>query len=81
VLCDLSPNNEPVAESNWKDACVEFLPEKSARQTWYDIRKRLHKKRYIEFHANGTVTRTMEGPGDVVGADQRREPPAISAID
>jgi hypothetical protein len=63
VLCELRPNNQSVTESTCKDGCTEFLPEKSARQAWYDIKKRLQQGRYIAINEAGEVARLLEDPG------------------
>lgn len=58
VLCDMAPNNEPVDEMKWRDACAGFMPARKA--TFWDIRRALDKKGYINLEPNGNVTRRMQ---------------------
>ena len=57
ALCELAPDNAPVAEHKWRTACSEFLSNR--RNSFYDIKRTLSKKGYIEVAANGTITRSM----------------------
>ena len=59
TLCNLRPTNAPITQAEWKEACREFLGEKSLKQKFYDIRLRLVSARLIEVDGNGSVTRRM----------------------
>ena len=60
-LCALSPSNTPIKETEWKAACLEFLPERSVRQVWYTIKETLQGRGYVVCHDDdGTVSRRMD---------------------
>ena len=59
VLCALRPNNNPITMGEWKDGCVEFLGGKSVTQRFFDIKRVLKAKGYID-EDDGMITRRME---------------------
>jgi len=60
VLCDLSPDNQPVASEDWMAACLEFLSKTRPGQAFNDMRKALKDKGYIVFDPRSKmVTRSM----------------------
>lgn len=59
VLCEIAPDNAPVAEYKWRDACLEFLGNKSVAQRFFDIKKALLAKGVIEQDVNGDILRRM----------------------
>lgn len=58
TLCVLSPNNDPVDLKAWFEACREFLP-KAAAQRFYDLKRTLLMKGYIEVDNMDRVTRRL----------------------
>ena len=60
ALCALRPNNKPVAALEWRDACREFLGDKGLAQRFYDIKKALKARGFIDVDDNDMVTRRME---------------------
>lgn len=60
VLCEKWPDNRPVDPRDWKDACAEFLPKQRADKAFYDLKKDLLAKDYIEQDDRKFVTRRME---------------------
>ncbi|MEK9726102.1 MAG: bifunctional DNA primase/polymerase [Rhodospirillaceae bacterium] len=58
TLCVLSPNNDPVDLKAWFDGCREFLP-KAAAQRFYDLKRTLMMKGYIEVDNMDRVTRRL----------------------
>jgi hypothetical protein len=60
VLCDKWPNNQPVDPRDWREACMEFLPKQRADKAFYDLKKDLLAKDYIEQDDRKFVTRRME---------------------
>lgn len=59
VLCELRPDNRPVADGEWREACAQFLGNKSLSQRFYDIKKSLKAKGYVLVDEQGMVTRRM----------------------
>lgn len=57
VLCELAPDNAPVGENKWKDACAPFLAQR--RSAFWDVKKALEKKGYITVADNGSISRRM----------------------
>ena len=60
ALCELRPTNEPVVDSEWREACRAFLGDKGLSQRFYDIKVALRKKQYIVVDSQGMVTRRLE---------------------
>jgi hypothetical protein len=60
VLCDLRPDNSPVADYEWKDRCAEFLGNKDVAKRFYDIKRALRQKGYIVIDEQGRVARRCE---------------------
>lgn len=60
VLCELAPDNSPVAEYVWREACLAFLGNKSVSQRFFDMKSALRKKGFIEVGADGNITRGMK---------------------
>lgn len=58
VLCRLRPNNDPVTDAEWREACAEFLPARKA--AFYDIKNALLRRGFIEVNDAGLVTRKCE---------------------
>lgn len=58
TLCVLSPNNDPVDLKTWFEGCREFLP-KAAAQRFYDLKRTLMMKGYIEVDNMDRVTRRL----------------------
>lgn len=59
LLCSRWPDNRPVDPLEWRDACKEFLTGKNLAQRFYDVKKVLLAKGYIEQDNKGYVTRRM----------------------
>lgn len=59
-LCVLAPDNAPVAEHDWKNACLEFLGSKSTSQRFYDMKVSLVKKGFIVVDEKSDITRSMK---------------------
>jgi RecA/RadA recombinase len=60
VLCDLRPDNAPLADHEWREACGAFLGGKNVAQRFYDIKRVLRTKGYIVIDEQGRVTRRCE---------------------
>jgi len=60
VLCELRPDNKPIVDREWKDACRGFLGTKSVDQRFYDLKSVLRKKGFIDVDLNGMCTRRLE---------------------
>lgn len=60
VLCEKWPDNRPVDPRDWREACMEFLPKQRADKAFYDLKKDLLAKDYIEQDERKFVTRRME---------------------
>lgn len=60
VLVQLRPDNKPVTQGEWCEACKAFLGTKAVPQRFYDIKKILRSKGYINVDDNDMVTRRME---------------------
>lgn len=58
VLCEIRPQNDPVTETEWKDSCDEFLPQR--RGAMYDVRRRLEKLGLLMANPDGTLQRKLE---------------------
>lgn len=58
VLCQLRPDNTPISDIEWREACLEFLPARKA--SFWDMKNVLMKKRYVVVDNEGLVTRRME---------------------
>lgn len=58
VLCEIRPQNDPVTEEEWKQACEEFLPK--TRGALYDIRRRLVRAGLLQVNADCTIQRKLE---------------------
>jgi hypothetical protein len=59
VLCQLKPDNAPITQTPWRDACSEFLGSKNVAQRFFDIKKVLLAKGYITIDEQGMITRRM----------------------
>jgi len=57
VLCELAPDNSPVSEMKWRDACLPFLPAR--RAAFWDIQSTLRKKGFIVVDEKRNVCRSM----------------------
>lgn len=60
VLCQIRPTNKPVTVGEWRDACAEFLGGKQIAQRFYDVKKQLLAKGYIDQDEEGLITRRCE---------------------
>lgn len=60
VLCSMAPDNKPVDPLVWRDACEEFLPKTRRAQSFYDMKKLLIQRGFIDQNTKGYVTRRME---------------------
>lgn len=60
VLCELRPNNDPVTDVEWREACKEFLGDRDVSKRFWDIKKVLMRKGYVEIDGQGVVTRRCE---------------------
>jgi hypothetical protein len=60
VLCELRPTNDPITDVEWKEACKEFLGDRSVAQRFHDIKRNLRTKGYIEVNEEGLITRRCE---------------------
>ena len=60
VLCELRPNNDPVTDVEWKEACRDFLGDRDVNKRFWDIKKVLMRKGYVEVDSQGMVTRRCE---------------------
>jgi hypothetical protein len=60
VLCEIRPDNSPVADYEWRDRCCEFLGNKDVAKRFYDIKRVLRMKGYIVIDEQGRVTRRCE---------------------
>lgn len=60
VLCELRPNNDPVTDVEWKEACKEFLGDRDVSKRFWDIKKVLMRKGFVEIDGQGMVTRRCE---------------------
>lgn len=58
VLCEIAPNNVPVSELKWREACAGFLPKRQA--SFWDMRKTLVQRGFVIADETGMVTRRME---------------------
>jgi hypothetical protein len=58
VLCEIRPQNDPVTEAEWKEACEEFLPQR--RGAMYDVRQRLVRSGLIVVNEDCTIQRKLE---------------------
>jgi len=60
ALCAMSPNNAPVQELAWREACRDFLGDKAFNQRFWDVKKALLKKQIVFVDGNGGITRRLE---------------------
>lgn len=59
ALCDLRPNNEPVTDSEWREACTQFMSERSLKSGFFDLKRRLIAEGYI-VEVDNLISRRME---------------------
>ncbi len=59
VLCALRPDNKPIDIAEWRTGCLEFLGKNAASQRFFDLKRALAAKGYIEVNPQGLVTRRM----------------------
>jgi hypothetical protein len=59
VLCAMSPQNEPVHVEDWREACVKEFLSKS-RSSFFEMKKQLLSKDYVDIDERDRVTRRME---------------------
>lgn len=59
TLCVLAPDNKPVTLHTWKEACKEFLGDRGASQRFYDLKRVLTARGYIEVVNEDLVKRKM----------------------
>lgn len=59
TLCVLAPDNKPVTLHTWKEACKEFLGDRGASQRFYDLKRVLTARGYIEVVSEDLVKRKM----------------------
>ena len=60
VLCELRPTNDPITDVEWKEACRDFLGDRDVNKRFWDIKKNLMRKGYVEVNEQGMVTRRCE---------------------
>ena len=60
TLCILSPDNTPVTYGAWREACKEFLGEKSVTARFSDLKRELVKRGYVDENAEGLYSRRCE---------------------
>lgn len=60
VLCELRPTNDPITDVEWKEACRDFLGDRDVNKRFWDIKKNLMHKGYVEVDEQGMVTRRCE---------------------
>ena len=60
TLCILSPDNTPVTYGAWREACKEFLGEKSVTARFSDIKRELVKRGYVDEDDKGLYSRRCE---------------------
>lgn len=60
VLCELRPTNDPITDVEWKEACRDFLGDRDVNKRFWDIKKTLLRKGYVEVDDQGMVTRRCE---------------------
>jgi hypothetical protein len=62
VLCQKTPNGEPIDNDTWMEACDEFLPERKAskRATWFRLRNSLERKGKVKLVGDNIYKRRLE---------------------
>lgn len=59
VLCELRPDNSPIHENEWREACAEFLPDR--RNAMFDLKRALLRANMIDIDLKtGMVIRRIE---------------------
>ena len=53
-------DNTPVTYGAWREACKEFLGEKSVTARFSDIKRELVKRGYVDENAEGLYSRRCE---------------------
>ena len=60
VLCDLAPDNAPVATEAWMAGCAEFYGERDLRRKFFEVKRVLLDRGYISQDNEGMVKRRLE---------------------
>lgn len=60
ALCEKRPDNSPITETEWRQACEDFLPPHREKKDWYDIKIKLKLDKLITIDEDGLYSRRLE---------------------